>query len=76
MVPILMIYEKQSATRNLQGTHSTQATYVIDQSKHIFCDLAVSLYDSTCNHILFTHPIGYIQNISSVHISFYLCGNS
>ena len=49
--------KKRSATQNLQGTHSTQATYVIDQSKHIFRNLAV-----LCSVIpITTHSLCMIQ---------------
>ena len=40
MVPVLMLDEKKVGNPKPKGTHSTQAKYEIDQSLHIFSNLA------------------------------------
>ena len=39
------------------------------------CGIPITMYYSTYNRILFTHPIECIQNMCSKHISFPLCVN-
>ena len=65
--------EKRSATQNPQGTHSTHAKCVIDQSKHFSWDLAV-----LCSEIpITTHSLCMIQPVTAYYthipLSAYIC---